>query len=173
MRLGETILKHRQARGLSQEKLSELVGVSRQAVSKWEVGDAIPDTDKLIPLARALGITVDELLGNVPEEEVQEDSAEPPLSGHYDASWNTNDFIETSEKRPGWFVTHWYWLGMIPVVWGVCRLVQLLIVLISALVFTSNVGVGGMFELVPDFSSGAEEIIIAEIPEYNSYFRID
>ena len=87
MRLGETILKKRQARGLSQEKLAELVGVSRQAVSKWEVGDAIPDTDKLIPLARALGISVDELLGNVPEEEeVQEDSAEPPLSGSYDAS---------------------------------------------------------------------------------------
>ena len=62
MRLGETILKNRQIRGLSQEKLAELVGVSRQAVSKWEVGDAIPDTDKLIPLARALGITVDELL---------------------------------------------------------------------------------------------------------------
>ena len=36
MRLGETILKKRQARGLSQEKLAELVGVSRQAVSKWE-----------------------------------------------------------------------------------------------------------------------------------------
>ena len=38
MKLGETILKHRQARGLSQEKLAEQVGVSRQAVSKWEVG---------------------------------------------------------------------------------------------------------------------------------------
>ena len=38
MKLGETILKYRQKRGLSQEKLAEQVGVSRQAVSKWEVG---------------------------------------------------------------------------------------------------------------------------------------
>ena len=174
MRLGETILKKRQARGLSQEKLAELVGVSRQAVSKWEVGDAIPDTDKLIPLARALGITVDELLGNVPEEEeVQEGPVEPPMSGHYDASWNVNEFIETPKKRPGWFATRWYWLGMIPVIWGAWRLVQILIVLISALLFTSSVGMGGMIELVPEFSSGAEEVIIAEIPKYNDYFRID
>ena len=134
MRLGETILKKRQARGLSQEKLAELVGVSRQAVSKWEVGDAIPDTDKLIPLARALGITVDELLGNVPEEEeVQEESAEPPLTGSYDASWEENTVSQSIEKQPGWFATHWYWLGLIPAVWGAWRLIQLLIVLLFAL----------------------------------------
>ena len=134
MRLGETILKKRQARELSQEKLAELVGVSRQAVSKWEVGDAIPDTDKLIPLARALGITVDELLGNVPEEdEVQEESAEPSLSGTYDASWNEANIPPAPEKQPGWFATHWYWLGLIPAVWGAWRLIQLLIVLLFAL----------------------------------------
>lgn len=135
MRLGETILKNRQARGLSQEKLAELVGVSRQAVSKWEVGDAIPDTDKLIPLARALGITVDELLGNVPEEEeVQEDSAEPPLSGSYDASWVNDEFAAVPEQKPGWFATHWYWVGIVPVVWGVWGLIRLLILLFVVLI---------------------------------------
>ena len=135
MRLGETILKHRQARGLSQEKLAELVGVSRQAVSKWEVGDAIPDTDKLIPLARALGITVDELLGNVPEEEeAQEGSAEPPLSGSYVASWVNDEFAAVPEQKTGWFATHWYWVGIIPVVWGVWGLIRLLILLFVVLI---------------------------------------
>ena len=67
MTIGETIQRLRTKRRLSQEQLAELVGVSRQAVSKWEVGDAVPDTDKLVPLARALKISVDELLGNVPE----------------------------------------------------------------------------------------------------------
>lgn len=165
MRLGETILKNRQTRGLSQEKLAELVGVSRQAVSKWEVGDAIPDTDKLIPLARALGITVDELLGNVPEEEeAQEDSAEPPLSGSYDASWVENEFAAVSEQKPGWFATHWYWIGMVPVVWGAWQLMKLILVLVSALVFAGNVAVSGYAEVVPGPIEipAPEEVILEE-----------
>lgn len=152
MRLGETILKNRQARGLSQEKLAELVGVSRQAVSKWEVGDAIPDTDKLIPLARALGITVDELLGNVPEEEeVQEDSAEQPLSGSYDASWVNDEFAAVPEQKTGWFATHWYWVGIVPVVWGVWGLIRLLILLFVVLINFAGAG--------PFFGSGFSEVI--------------
>lgn len=45
MTLGERIQKERTARGLSQEALGERVGVSRQAVSKWEADKAIPDID--------------------------------------------------------------------------------------------------------------------------------
>ena len=65
MTIGDTIQRLRTKRRLSQEQLAELVGVSRQAVSKWELNAALPDTDKLVPLARALGVSVDELLGNV------------------------------------------------------------------------------------------------------------
>ena len=160
MKLGETILKYRQARGLSQEKLAEQVGVSRQAVSKWEVGDAIPDTDKLIPLARTLGITVDELLGNIPEDEDQEESTEPPVSGTYTDPGPALHEVTTPEKKPGWFATHWYWLGLIPAVWGIWHLAQLLIVLVSAFLFTANVGVGGAEMIAPEISVGAEEIIL-------------
>ena len=133
MKLGDTILKHRQARGLSQEKLAEQVGVSRQAVSKWEVGDAIPDTDKLIPLARTLGISVDELLGNIPEEEErQEETSEPPVSGQY--TYAPSEPALEAEKKPGWFATHWYWLGLIPAVWGAWNLLRILFVLVLALI---------------------------------------
>jgi len=133
VKLGETILKYRQERGLSQEKLAERVGVSRQAVSKWEVGDAVPDTDKLIPLARTLGITVDELLGNVPEEEEQQEgTVEPPVSGQY--VYTQTDSHPAPEKRPGWFATHWYWLGLIPAVWGAWNLLKILFVIILALI---------------------------------------
>ena len=76
MTIGETIQRLRTKRRLSQEQLAELVGVSRQAVSKWELNAALPDTDKLVPLARALGVSVDELLGNVSENGV---SATPSL----------------------------------------------------------------------------------------------
>ena len=51
MTLGERILELRKKHGLSQEELAITLGVSRQAVSKWETGDAMPDTDKVIALA--------------------------------------------------------------------------------------------------------------------------
>lgn len=52
----------RRARGLSQEELADSLGVSRQAVSKWERGESSPDTDNLIALARLCDISLDALL---------------------------------------------------------------------------------------------------------------
>ena len=53
----------RKKRGYSQEQLAEKLGVSRQAVSKWERAEASPDTDNLIALAKIYEISLDELLG--------------------------------------------------------------------------------------------------------------
>lgn len=57
-RLYELRKKH----GLSQEELAEKLGVSRQAVSKWERSEASPDTDNLIALAKIYGLSLDELI---------------------------------------------------------------------------------------------------------------
>ena len=62
MTLGEKIKIHRQAAGLSQEKIAELVGVSRQAVAKWESDRSAPTTSNLLKLAGILGISIDVLL---------------------------------------------------------------------------------------------------------------
>lgn len=62
LHIGTTILTARRAKGLTQEALAELVGVSAAAVSKWETGASYPDITLLPPLARALGLTVDALL---------------------------------------------------------------------------------------------------------------
>ena len=62
MTLGERILNYRKRAGLSQERLAELLGVSRQAVSKWEGDAAQPELDKIVALARLFGITTDQLL---------------------------------------------------------------------------------------------------------------
>lgn len=102
MTTGEIIQRERTLLGLSQEKLAEQVGVSRQAVSKWELGDAMPDTDKLVPLARALGISVDTLLDHHPQE-----TEETPK--------------EREEKKPGWLALHWYWIGVPLILWGATR----------------------------------------------------
>ena len=53
----------RRSHGLSQEELAEKLGVSRQAVSKWERAESSPDTDNLIALARLYGVSLDDLLG--------------------------------------------------------------------------------------------------------------
>lgn len=67
MELKEKLTVLRRRKGLSQLELSELIGVSRQAVSKWEVGDAIPSTENLKGLSRVYGIPLDRLLDNTAE----------------------------------------------------------------------------------------------------------
>lgn len=61
MSLGENIRTLRQQAHLSQEKLAELVGVSRQAVTKWEKGQSEPNCENLLLLAEVLGTTVPQL----------------------------------------------------------------------------------------------------------------
>lgn len=63
MRFDERLIELRKAKGYNQEQLAEKVGVSRQAVSKWETGDAQPDFAKLIALADALETDLDTLCG--------------------------------------------------------------------------------------------------------------
>ncbi len=63
MTIGQRIAELRKRAGLSQEALGEELGVSRQAISKWESDAALPDVDKLIGLARKFNVTVGWLLG--------------------------------------------------------------------------------------------------------------
>lgn len=52
----------RKGRGLTQEQLAARLGVSRQAVSRWELDETLPDTQNLLPLKEALGVSIDTLL---------------------------------------------------------------------------------------------------------------
>ncbi len=61
--LKDTIKKLRTEQGLSQDELAERVHVVRQTVSRWERGTSVPDADSLVALARALGVSAAELLG--------------------------------------------------------------------------------------------------------------
>ena len=61
--LKDTIKKLRTEQGLSQDELAERIHVVRQTVSKWERGTSVPDADSLVALARALGVSAAELLG--------------------------------------------------------------------------------------------------------------
>ena len=72
--LGERIRAARQAAGLSQEKLAERLGLTRQAVTKWETGQSAPSTENLLRLAEVLGVPVTALLdASAPEQQMQAD----------------------------------------------------------------------------------------------------
>ena len=62
MNIGDRIQALRKSKGISQEELADKVGVSRQAVSKWESGQSMPDLDKIIALGEYFDVTTDYIL---------------------------------------------------------------------------------------------------------------
>lgn len=64
MSLSQNIKQLRGEKGMTQEQLAEVLGVSAQAVSKWETGETYPDGSLLVPLAKILDATLDELFDN-------------------------------------------------------------------------------------------------------------
>lgn len=68
MTIGEQIQRIRIQKGLTQERLAEMIEVSRQSVSKWELGQAIPDVDKIIRMSELFDVSTDALLLRNPEE---------------------------------------------------------------------------------------------------------
>ena len=74
--LGEKISKYRKEKGFTQSELAEKLNVSPQAVSKWETNQSAPDISTLLPLAKLLDISVDELLSS--DEKVEPDTIYKP-----------------------------------------------------------------------------------------------
>lgn len=66
MSFQENLIRARKARGMTQEELAARLSISRQAVSKWETGESLPDLYKLAALADELGVSTDELCGREP-----------------------------------------------------------------------------------------------------------
>ena len=62
MTTGQKIQTLRKQRGLTQEQLAQRLGVSRQAVSRWELDESLPETANLLPLGEVLGVSLDTLL---------------------------------------------------------------------------------------------------------------
>ncbi len=62
MDFGERLKQVRLGQGLSQEKLAEIIGVSRQAITKWETNRGMPDVENMIILAKFFNLTLDELI---------------------------------------------------------------------------------------------------------------
>lgn len=79
MILADKIIDLRKKNGWSQEELGEQLGVSRQAVSKWESMQTVPDINKIIAMAEVFGVSTDYLLKDEMEEPEKKETKETPI----------------------------------------------------------------------------------------------
>ncbi len=119
MTLGEKIAHQRRAMSYTQEQLAEVMGVSRQAVGKWEADTAYPETDKLRKMGKLFGCSMDYLLDDAVTEECG--------SSHSSAD-------RPPDEKPAWEVRHivgsiLLTVGLLAVVLGV--LFSVLLVLLG------------------------------------------
>ena len=114
MKLSEKICYCRKKSGKSQEALAEQLGVSRQAVSKWETGEAEPELKKLRLLAEVFGVSTDWLLSDEePQEEAKSDFETGQSAKHYP------DWIDSLPGTLGRLLRRYGWLlGVYIAVYG-------------------------------------------------------
>lgn len=78
MQLSEKLTYFRKQKGLTQANLAEALHVSRQAISRWEVGTAVPSTDNLKVLSTLYGVSVDDLLNDSADDVCKDAVAQTP-----------------------------------------------------------------------------------------------
>ena len=166
---------------LSQEELAAQVGVSRQAVSKWELGDATPELDKLAALAKAFGVTADELLSEEepgaeqagPEE--TQGRSYPPRTPAYTTSLKTRKWLNRGFKMV--VLVRCTVIGLILIIAGGYILVRSLQTLESlpdmgyggnkmiedSFGLTSPIGLGAIFMIVSGAISIAAGIVVTAV----------
>ena len=110
MTFGEKLQKLRARAGLSQDQLAELLDVSRQAVSKWERNEAMPEAEKLVRISRQFGVSTDYLL----LEEAEEPEA-PKAPAAAAGLWG---------RIKQWYRNKGYLLAWVLAAWGGVRLLR-------------------------------------------------
>ena len=90
----------RKENGYSQDALAEKLGLSRQAISKWERGESSPDTDNLIALAELYHMTLDQLLGGEPSLLTPPQPARPLL-------WRSRQSSRKRKRSATPFTVNW------------------------------------------------------------------
>lgn len=127
MTFGEKLQGLRQKAGMSQDALAEKLDVSRQAVSRWERDETMPETEKVIALADLFGVTTDYLLRQQAEERRETETA--PSGREQKRDW---------VERLGYLAkTKGYLLGWVLVAWGVMDLLGLAAIFLMANGFLS------------------------------------
>lgn len=96
----ERLIELRKKNNYTQEELAGIIGVSRQAISKWESGMANPDIEKLIKLSELYGCSIDYIVDN--DNKIDENRTNDELNKNIDEannSENNNDNIDKRKKK--------------------------------------------------------------------------
>ena len=122
MTLGQKLKEIRKKFGLSQESLAEIMNVSRQAITKWESDEGLPDVSNLQELSKVFNLTVDYLLDNdnsLPalsmKKELDKDKYEMSQKGYiqiikdnYAEPWEVYELLRSkNHSKPSWIVSDW------------------------------------------------------------------
>ena len=107
MTLGQKLIALRKARGMTQEELSEAIGVTRQTISKWELDTSTPDLDYLCKLCDLFGVTADYLIRpNIEEPEtVRAITDTPPVPAEPMSLPNPAPKKEPNPRPAGWVLS--------------------------------------------------------------------
>lgn len=100
---GEFLYALRKEKGMTQSELAAALGVTNKAVSKWETGDAMPETAQLLPISRIFGVSVDELLAGKRADKTSD--ADRTESGEEKEEFDTDDiknhiFTRGKDEKP-------------------------------------------------------------------------
>ena len=146
MKLHEKIISYRKKSGLSQEGLAEKIGVSRQAVSKWETGEALPEVTKLKTLAETFGVTVDFLLDETKDEYIPNHNRHRrTLSDRYLDS--IDSFVDKiTINFPIFFKKHGWICGIVLIILGIYRI---LTCIFSFSTLSQITGIMGSYVSIP------------------------
>lgn len=87
MQFSQKLLELRKKRGFSQEDLAEKLNVSRQAISRWEMGSAMPDSHNLLKISDLFGVSIDSLLREEDQPEGKSISAEDQKERNRKVAW--------------------------------------------------------------------------------------
>ena len=82
MTTGERLIKLRKKKGITQDKLADMLGVTRQAISKWELNETLPDMENAVKIADIFGVSLEFLLS--PDKTIKKENT-PTFTDKYDS----------------------------------------------------------------------------------------
>ena len=88
----------RKEKGITQEQLADMLEVSRQAVSKWESDNGYPETDKLLIIAKVLGVSLDYLMDNIEESSLSSDNMIEKDETIFECDGNVQQCVQIQKK---------------------------------------------------------------------------
>lgn len=109
--IGASLAYMRRYFRITQDELASRLGVSRQAVSKWETGEAVPELNKVVLLAKVFGVTTDALLLDENEEEAPAEEKSEPAPAYTTYNVHSSNWVESVPGVIGKLLRRYGWLS--------------------------------------------------------------